>query len=278
MTNDAAELQSKDCVLPQWNVSPRVRAFVTTRAGGVSDAPYDGAMPGAGGLNLGFSSGDAPDAVKENRRRVLASTGLRNAAWLEQIHGTQVEDAHAVIERLALGERTRADASVTDRAGVVCVVMTADCLPVLFCDDDGRAVGAAHAGWRGLAGGIVEKTGERVAMLAGVPASKLNAFLGPAIGPNAFEVGEDVLDAFVAAARPDRRDATKAAFSLIDGTPDKYLADIYALARLRLADLGVDRSRVHGGTHCTVTEKERFYSYRRDRVTGRMAAMIWLTD
>jgi YfiH family protein len=192
MTNDAAELQSKDCVLPQWNVSPRVRAFVTTRAGGVSDAPYDGGTPGAGGLNLGFSSGDAPDAVKENRRRVLASTGLRNAAWLEQIHGTQVEDAHAVIERLSLGERTRADASVTDRAGVVCVVMTADCLPVLFCDDDGRAVGAAHAGWRGLAGGIVEKTGERVAALAGVPASKLNAFLGPAIGPNAFEVGEAV--------------------------------------------------------------------------------------
>ncbi|WP_250513261.1 peptidoglycan editing factor PgeF [Caballeronia sp. INDeC2] len=278
MTHDAARLQSKDCVVPQWNVSPRVRAFVTTRAGGVSDAPYDGGRPGAGGLNLGFSSGDAPEAVKENRRRALASTGLRHAAWLEQIHGTQVEDAHAVIERLAAGERTRADGSVTDRAGVVCVVMTADCLPVLFCDDDGRAVGAAHAGWRGLVGGIVEKTGERVATLAGVPASKLNAFLGPAIGPETFEVGEEVLDAFVAAASANRRDATKAAFTPTGGAPAKYFADIYALARLRLADIGIDAARIHGGAHCTVTEKERFYSYRRDRVTGRMAAMIWLTD
>ncbi|SAK86687.1 laccase [Caballeronia temeraria] len=278
MTRDAAELPSKYCLWPQWNVSPRVRAFVTTREGGVSEAPYDGGVPGAGGLNLGFSSGDAPDAVKENRRRALALTGSRDAAWLEQIHGTQVEDAHAVIARLAQGERTRADASVTDRAGVVCVVMTADCLPVLFCDDEGRAVGAAHAGWRGLAGGIIEKTGERVAALAGVPASNLNAFLGPAIGPQAFEVGEDVLDAFAAAARADRRDSTKAAFRPTGGAPAKYFADIYALARLRLADLGIDATRIHGGTHCTVTEQERFYSYRRDRVTGRMAAMIWLND
>ncbi|SAK69614.1 laccase [Caballeronia catudaia] len=278
MTSNAADLQPKDCLWPQWSASSRVRAFVTTRAGGVSVAPFDGGAPGAGGLNLGFSSGDAPDAVRENRRRALALTTSRHAAWLEQIHGTQVEDAHAVIDRLAKGERTRADASVTDRAGVVCVVMTADCLPVLFCDDEGRAVGAAHAGWRGLAGGIVEKTGERVAALACVPASKLNAFLGPAIGPAAFEVGEDVLDAFAAAAQPDRRDTTKAAFRAAGGAPAKYFADIYALARLRLADLGVDAARIHGGTHCTVTEKARFYSYRRDRVTGRMAAMIWLAD
>ncbi|SAK92250.1 laccase [Caballeronia glebae] len=277
MTRDAAELASKDCLWPQWEVSPRVRAFVTTRNGGVSEAPYDGGAAGAGGLNLGFSSGDAPDAVKENRRRALASTGYREAAWLEQVHGTEVADAHAVVQRLAQGERTRADASVTDRAGVVCVVMTADCLPVLFCDDDGRAVGAAHAGWRGLAGGIVETTGERVATLAGVPASKLHAFLGPAIGPQEFEVGEDVLDAFVAAARADRRDATSAAFRSA-GASAKYFADIYALARLRLADLGVDAARIHGGAHCTVTEKARFYSYRRERVTGRMAAMIWLND
>jgi polyphenol oxidase len=276
--SNAADLQTHDCVWPQWNVSPRVRAFVTTRAGGVSVAPFDGGAPGAGGLNLGFSSGDAPDAVRENRRRALALTGSHGAAWLEQIHGTQVEDAHAVIERLAHGERTRADASVTDRAGVVCVVMTADCLPVLFCDDEGRAVGAAHAGWRGLAGGVIEKTGERVAALAGVPAARLNAFLGPAIGPSAFEVGEDVLDAFAEAAQPHRRDVTKAAFRPVGGAPAKYFADIYALARLRLADLGVDAARVHGGTHCTVTEKQRFYSYRRDRVTGRMAALIWLAD
>ncbi|WP_321796937.1 peptidoglycan editing factor PgeF [Caballeronia sp. J97] len=278
MKRDPAELALKDCLWPQWKVSPRVRGFVTTREGGVSEAPFGGGAAATGGLNLGFSSGDAPDAVKENRRRALALTGSRDAAWLEQIHGTEVEDAQAVVERLARGERTRADASVTDRTGVVCVVMTADCLPVLFCDDDGRAVGAAHAGWRGLAGGIVEKTGERVATLAGVPASKLNAFLGPAIGPQAFEVGEDVLEAFVAAARADRRDATRAAFRPAGGTPAKFFADIYALARLRLADLGVQAARIDGGAHCTVTETSRFYSYRRDRVTGRMAAMIWLND
>nr|WP_244816059.1 peptidoglycan editing factor PgeF [Caballeronia sp. Lep1P3] len=272
----APALDPKHCLWPQWRVSPRVRAFVTTRAGGVSAAPYDGGAPEAGGLNLGLSTGDAPEAVQENRRRALALTGARDAAWLSQIHGTQVEDAQAVIDARASGP-TRADASVTDRAGVVSVVMTADCLPVLFCDDEGRAVGAAHAGWRGLAGGIIEKTGERVAALAGAPASKLNAYLGPAIGPLAFEVGEDVLDAFVSACDTRRRDATAAAFEAT-GTAGKYLADIYALARLRLADIGIDAARIHGGTHCTVTESERFYSYRRDRVTGRMAAMIWLAD
>ncbi|SAK76367.1 laccase [Caballeronia hypogeia] len=276
MTNPTAVLQASNCLWPHWKVSPRVRAFVTTRAGGVSEAPFDGGAPGAGGLNLGFSTGDSPEAVAENRRRALGLTPSHHAAWLEQIHGTQVEDARAVIDRLVLGERTRADASVTDRAGVVCVAMTADCLPVLFCDDDGRAVGAAHAGWRGLAGGVIETTGERVARLAGVSTSNLNAFLGPAIGPAAFEVGEDVLDAFVAVAQPARRDATRAAFKAAGGAPAKYFADIYALARLRLADLGLDNTRIHGGTHCTVTEKTRFYSYRRDRVTGRMAAMIWL--
>jgi YfiH family protein len=276
----APALDVRHCLWPQWRVSSRVRAFVTTRAGGVSAAPYDGGAPGAGGLNLGLSTGDAPDCVHENRRRALALTGVRDAAWLEQVHGTQVEDAHAVIDACArknAANPVRADASVTDRAGVVCVVMTADCLPVLFCDDEGRAVGAAHAGWRGLAGGIVEKTGARVAATAGAPASTLNAYLGPAIGPSAFEVGEDVLDAFVAACDVRRRDATAAAF-VATGTSGKYLADIYTLARLRLADIGIDAARIHGGTHCTVTDKERFYSYRRDRVTGRMAAMIWLAD
>jgi polyphenol oxidase len=276
--NDAAALHPAACLWPQWKVSPRVKAFVTTRAGGVSAAPFDDGRSGEGGLNLGFSSGDSPEAVAENRRRALALTPSRHAAWLEQIHGAQVADAHAVIDRLVLGERSRADASATDRAGVVCVVMTADCLPVLFCDDEGRAVGAAHAGWRGLAGGVIERTAERVATLAGVSTARLNAFLGPAIGPSAFEVGEDVLDAFAGAAPASRRDATVAAFRPVGGTPAKYFADIYALARLRLAELGVDDGRIDGGTHCTVTETTRFYSYRRDRVTGRMAALIWLAD
>lgn len=277
MKHHVAALNHGACLWPQWKVSPRVRAFVTTRAGGVSAAPFDDGS-GAGGLNLGFSTGDAPEAVAENRRRALALTPSRHAAWLEQIHGAQVEDAHAVVDRLVFGERSRADASVTDRAGVVCVVMTADCLPVLFCDDAGRAVGAAHAGWRGLAGGVIERTAERVATLAGVSPAGLHAYLGPAIGPSAFEVGEDVLEAFAGAAPATRRDATTAAFRPAGGAPAKYFADIYALARLRLAELGVDEARIDGGTHCTVTEQTRFYSYRRDRVTGRMAAMIWLND
>jgi polyphenol oxidase len=275
MTN--AALDPKHCLWPAWRVSPRVKAFVTTRGGGVSTGPFDGGAPGAGGLNLGLSTGDDPDAVNENRRRALALTGLPEAAWLSQIHSAQVEDAADVLARRIAGETTRADASVTDQPNVVSVVMTADCMPVLFCDDEGRAVGAAHAGWRGLAAGIVEKTGGRVAHLAGVSASRLNVYLGASIGPNAFEVGEDVLDAFVSAALPNERDATAAAFKPIH-TPGKYLADIYALARLRLGDIGIDSSRIHGGTHCTVTEKERFYSYRRDKTTGRMAAMIWLSE
>jgi polyphenol oxidase len=272
-----AALEKKDCLWPQWRVSPRVHAFMTTRAGGVSAGAYAGGAPGAGGLNLGLSTEDALDAVHENRRRALAMTGLPQAAWLSQIHSAQVEDAADVLARRAHGEAVRADASVTDQPNVVCVAMAADCLPVLFCDDEGRAVGAAHAGWRGLAAGIVEKTGERVARLAGVSSSRLNAFLGAAIGPSAFEVGEDVRDAFMAASNATNRDATAAAFVPTDA-PGKFLADIYVLARLRLADIGVEASRIHGGTHCTVTEKERFYSYRRDRITGRMAAMIWLAD
>jgi polyphenol oxidase len=273
----AAALDPAHCLWPQWNVSPRVRAFATTRAGGVSQGPYDGGAPGAGGLNLGLSTGDDTDAVRENRRRVHALTGASDAAWMEQYHSAQVENAADVLARRADGVTTRADASVTDRPGVVCVVMTADCLPVLFCDDAGRAVGAAHAGWRGLAAGVVENTGERVAQLAGGSPSGLNAYLGQAIGPAAFEVGEDVFDAFVSVSEAKQRDATVAAFKPT-GAPGKYLADIFTLARLRLALIGVEASRIHGGTHCTVTEKERFYSYRRDRVTGRMAAMIWLSE
>jgi hypothetical protein len=275
-------LRNDDCLRPDWAgaddaVSPRVRALATTRNGGVSAAPYGGAN-GRGGLNLGLHTGDVPDAVIENRRRVAELTGAP-VAWLEQVHGARIEDAGSVIDRCAGSPASvvKADAAVTDRAGVVCVVMVADCLPVLFCDAAGRAVGAAHAGWRGLAAGIVEKTAERVAHLAGVQTSTLHAWLGPAIGPAAFEVGEDVLDAFVAAAEPACRDATVAAFARRE-EKHKYLADLYALARLRLQRAGVPLEYVHGGTFCTMTDADRFYSYRRDRTTGRMAAMIWLAD
>jgi len=268
-------LTEADVLQPSWRVSPCVRALMTTRAGGVSLPPYGGWTDGreaAGGLNLGLHTGDDPAHVTENRRRLLAFAGAR-AAWLEQIHGDTVVPAE---QALAEPAPMRADASVTAEPGVACVVMVADCLPVLLCDEEGRAVGAAHAGWRGLVAGIVEKTARRVADLAGRDASALHAYLGPAIGPQAFEVGDEVREAFLAAAEPAERDATANAFVGRIDTPGKHWADLYALARLRLARLGV--TRVTGGDFCTVGERNRFYSYRRDRVTGRMAAMIWLTD
>jgi len=272
------ELDFADVVQPAWNVSPRVRALVTTRNGGVSDAPFGRWRDGAdqpGGLNLGMKSGDDPAAVASNRARLLALAGVGEAAWLEQIHGAGIVRAEDVLAQAhADGTPTRADASVTDRAGTVCVVLVADCMPVLLCDAAGRAVGAAHAGWRGLAAGIVEQTAQRVAALAGVEAGALHAYLGPSIGPAAFEVGPDVRDAFMDGVEGAQRDATAHAFVAHPANPGKYLADLPALARLRLQGLGV--THISGGDLCTVTQRERFYSYRRDRETGRMAALIWL--
>ncbi|MFM0222419.1 peptidoglycan editing factor PgeF [Paraburkholderia dipogonis] len=274
------ELSFADVVQPAWNVSPRVRALVTTRDGGVSEAPFGRWQNGAdlpGGLNLGMKSGDDLAAVAANRARLLKLAGVSEAAWLEQIHGAGIVRAEEVLAQArANGAPTRADASVTDRPGTVCVVMVADCMPVLFCDDAGRAVGAAHAGWRGLAAGIVEQTAQRVAELAGVEAGALHAYLGPSIGPDAFEVGADVRDAFMNGVGAAQRDATANAFVEHPHNPGKYLADLPALARLRLQRLGV--TRIAGGDLCTVTQRERFYSYRRDRETGRMAALIWLDD
>lgn len=279
MTNPSP-LTWQDCVQPDWQVSPRVRALITTRNGGVSEGPYGRWQEGAawpGGMNLGLHTGDEPAHVAENRARLLALVGQPNAAWLEQVHGAQIVRADEVIAAAsAVTAPVQADASVTDRADAVCVVMVADCLPVLLCDAQGRAVGAAHAGWRGLAAGIVEQTAARVATLAGGDARELHAFLGPAIGPQAFEVGADVRDAFLDTAPQSEHDETRRAFVAIDGAPGKFLADLYALARLRLARAGV--AHVSGGTACTVAERERYYSYRRDRVTGRMAAAIWLAD
>lgn len=278
----ARPLRHDDCLWPEWSsgpskVSKRVHAFATTRNGGVSEGPYGGAH-GRGGLNLGLHTGDAPEAVLENRRRVVELTGAP-VAWLEQVHGVQIEDAGELIDRCAGSPAlaVKADAAATDRPGVVCAVMVADCLPVLFCDSAGRAVGAAHAGWRGLAGGIVEKTAVHVAKLAGARMESVHAWLGSAIGPSAFEVGEDVLDAFVSSSDPAHCDTVVAAFVPRE-QKHKYLANLYALARLRLELSGVLPLNIHGGAHCTVTEAERFYSYRRERTTGRMAALTWLAD
>ncbi len=237
---------------PDWLAPPNVRACFTTRMGGVSEAPY-------GSLNLGAHVGDDLMAVMANRQRVCASLPSE-PVWLEQVHGTNVIELPALPETAA---PARADASVSFRPGSVCVVMTADCLPVLFARGDGSAVGAAHAGWRGLCNGVLEAT---VARMGG--AEGLLAWLGPAIGSDAFEVGDEVRMAFMT---HDER--AQAAFRRGD-KPGKWWADIYQLARQRLAAVGVEQ--VYGGGFCTVRDVDRFYSYRRDKVTGRMAALIWL--
>ena len=273
------------CVLPDWRAPARVRALVTTRHGGVSRAPYDA-------LNLGLHTGDEREDVLANRRALGALAGHARFAWLEQVHANTVVDAARVADALDAGESPpRADASLTDEPGVACVVMVADCMPVLFCDEHGRAVGAAHAGWRGLAAGVLERTAEAVARKAG-PGARVHAYLGPAIGPDAFEVGRDVFDAFVESATASEKDATAGAFSQCvsrDGSRPlsqhassdapahasaKYLANIAALARVRLARAGV--VAMTGGDLCTMSDPQRFYSFRRDKVTGRFAGVIWL--
>ncbi|WP_114810784.1 peptidoglycan editing factor PgeF [Paraburkholderia kururiensis] len=284
------DLTLADVLQPDWAVSSRVRACVTTRNGGVSEPPYGRWRNGAdasGGLNLGTHTGDDLVHVEANRARLVALAGAR-PAWLEQVHGSDVVQAEHALAALDAGSAPlRADASVTARPGVACVVMVADCMPVLICDPAGRAVGAAHAGWRGLAAGVIEKTAVRVAGLAGCAVESLQVYLGPAIGPTAFEVGADVRDAFMnsvpavdasrqAGTPPAIADATARAFVAHSHAPDKYLANLPALARLRLNAMGIES--IAGGDRCTVTDREHFYSYRRDRVTGRMAAMIWLND
>ncbi|MCG9105850.1 peptidoglycan editing factor PgeF [Laribacter hongkongensis] len=236
-----------------WPAPARVRTLITTRDGGVSLAPY-------ASLNLGQHVGDDPAAVAENRARLRACLPAE-PFWLNQVHGIGVQEACADAPDVP----PDADAGFTRQPGVVCAVMTADCLPVLLTDRSGCVVAAAHAGWRGLCNGIIEATIARMA----VPANDILAWLGPAIGPDAFEVGPEVRTAFMA------HDPTAAsAFAAI---PDaKYLADIYLLARQRLNACGV--TEVHGGDACTVTERERYFSYRRDGRTGRMASLIWLAD
>ncbi|RKP54620.1 peptidoglycan editing factor PgeF [Pararobbsia silviterrae] len=261
----APRLTRDACLEPGWPAVDGVRALVTTRAGGVSRAPYDA-------LNLGLHTGDDREHVLANRHALAELAGGARFAWLEQVHGHDVVDAHAVVERLDAGDAApRADASVTDVPGVACIVMVADCMPVLLRDVHGRAVGAAHAGWRGLAAGVLERTAHAVARKAGVGA-RLDAYLGPAIGPDVFEVGTDVFEVFVDAATAAERDRTGAAF--VACAPGKYLADLAALARLRLAR--ADVVAMTGGDRCTVSDPARFFSYRRDRVTGRFAGMIWI--
>jgi YfiH family protein len=232
---------------PQWPAPPQVRAFVTER----------GSASRYGSMNLALHVADDPAAVTANRARLRAALQLRSEPrWLEQVHGTRVLD----LDREALAP---ADGAVTRRPQVVCTVLTADCLPVLLCDSAGARVGVAHAGWRGLLNGVIPAA---VAAL-GRPPDELIAWLGPAIGQNAFEVGAEVRAAFVArAAAADRWFAPNAR--------GRWQADLYGLARDALAESGV-RS-VHGGGFCTYTESERFFSHRREAPCGRMAALVWI--
>lgn len=238
-------------LIPDWPAPANVHACVTTRTGGVSRAPYDS-------FNLAAHVGDDPQAVTTNRARLRTALALpAEPAWLTQVHGI------AVIDAAHGAGAPPADGTFATMPGAVCAVLTADCLPVLLCDRAGTRVAALHAGWRGLAGGVIEAG---VGALGGA-GDELLAWLGPAIGPEAFEVGAEVRAAFVA-----HDLAAGAAFRPLGA--GKFLADIYLLARQRLAGLGV--TAVYGGGRCTVAERERFYSYRRDGATGRMAALVWL--
>ena len=243
-------LSLADCLLPEWPAPPRVRSCVTTRAGGVSLPPFDR-------LNLGTHVGDDAEAVAQNRSRLQALLGCQ-PTWLNQVHSPDVVEATPA-------QVLTADASWTATPGVAALVMTADCLPVLFCDRAGTRVAAAHAGWRGLAGGVLENTLDALAL---DPAETL-VWLGPAIGPEAFEVGAEVREAFVA-------QHAEAASAFVPGAQaGKFMADIYQLARIRLAAQGV--TAVYGGGLCTVSD-ERFFSYRRAARTGRFASLIWLAN
>lgn len=237
---------------PGWPAPPQVRALTTTRQGGFSKEPY-------AGLNLATHVGDSSDIVASNREHLRDMACLPNEpVWLIQTHGTDVAE---LSEDSVSG--IFADAAITDRPNVVCAVLTADCLPVMFCDESGQWVGVAHAGWRGLASGILTATINRF----DGPPSRLLAWMGPAIGPASFEVGGEVHDAFL------EQDLVYAqAFRKKDSS--RWYADLYAIARLQLAISGLER--VYGGGFCTMNEPGRFYSYRRDGVTGRMASLIWL--
>lgn len=246
--------------VPDWAIPPGVGALQTTRLGGVSEGVYQG-------FNLGTHVGDDPLKVAANRAQ-LAQMLPGPAIWLEQVHGTVVVDLDELDNQDPQGPPPKADGAVARQPGRVCVIQTADCLPVLCCDRSGQVVGAAHAGWRGLAGGVIEAM---VAAMATDPAD-LCVWLGPAIGPSAFEVGEEVRTAFV-----DRDARAAAAFrpAPSGSSPGKWWGDLHALARLRLERLGVG-SVTAAAEACTVLGRERYFSYRRDGVTGRMASLIWL--
>ena len=237
-------------IIPDWPAPANVHALVTTRTGGVSQPPYDS-------FNLADHVGDDPASVRENRA-LLRGMLPAEPRWLKQVHGTAVALADS------LGAPVEADAAVAFAPDTVCAVLTADCLPVLFCDAQGTRVASAHAGWRGLASGVLEASVSAMRC----PPGEILAWLGPAIGPQAFEVGGEVREVFL-------RDLPETSTAFVAGVEGKWMADLYELARLRLARAGV--VKVFGGGECTFTDSDRFYSYRRDGTTGRMASLIWMS-
>lgn len=243
-------MKPDDFLMADWPAPERIRALTTTRAGGVSQGNYQS-------MNLADHVDDDIERVKENRQRLCQQFKIAQPVWLKQVHGVNVVNASTA------RQHAEADAIVSNYAGEICAVMTADCLPLLFCNQSATKVAAAHAGWRGLANGVIEATVEAMQEKT----QDLMVWLGPAIGPDCFEVGKDVLDAFVS----HDKQASKA-FKQQDDS--HYLADIYQLARQRLNRLGIDQ--VFGGGLCTYSDEERFYSFRRNPVTGRMASLIWI--
>ena len=249
-------------LVPNWPASPQVGAFCSTRGGGVSKAPFDS-------LNLGRYVNDEPLAVSENRARVRTLLPAE-PVWLKQVHGTRVWDA----DLTPTEEVIEADAAVTTKSNTVLTVMAADCLPVLISDPEGNVIGAAHAGWRGLLGGVLENTVDAMQAKTGLGnASQYLAWLGPAIGPRAFEVGEEVRVAFEAYGKEHSLPVAAEAFMAIDGKPGKYWANLYQLARQRLQNKGL--THINGGEFCTVRDQADFFSHRRDGLSGRFAAFIW---
>jgi polyphenol oxidase len=248
-------LADADSIAVNWPAPSRVRAIVTTRHGGVSTGVY-------ASFNLATHCGDQPRCVAENRARLSAWHRVPSVCWLNQVHGTDVVEAAAAEH----GPPT-ADASWSRDTRYACAVLTADCLPVLICDRAGTVVAAAHCGWRGLAGGVLGQLVRRLPARAG----DLLAWFGPAIGPERYQIGADVREALLVRLE---RSVVETALQPSD-VPDKWQADLYAIARCQLNSLGVED--IYGGGFCTHSDA-RFYSYRRDGVTGRMASLVWLSD
>lgn len=240
-------------IQPEWPAPPNIKAYCTLRTGGVSKPPFDS-------FNLATHVGDNENDVQKNRALLQSTLHLpTEPLWISQVHGIHAVQADTSAQNVT------ADASFTCKPNTICAVMTADCLPLLICDKEASYVAAIHAGWRGLAAGIIEHTIAKLPM----PRESLLIWLGPAIGPTAFEVGAEIVELF---AQHDKK--ARAAFQ---PTKDKWLGDIYTLAKQRLADCNINPKNIYGGEFCTYTDKDRFYSFRRDNITGRMANLIWIS-